>query len=140
MKKIQTKADMDNFDTLLGFIDTCNECTGFEKKMVYKIRLACEEIIVNVIKYAYPKSKGDLAIECDVHHGKSITITFIDQGIPFNPLEKEEPDIDAPAHEREIGGLGIFIVKQIMDKIEYKRENGKNFFKIKKHLGEDHVR
>lgn len=133
MKKIKTKAIMDNFNTLLDFIGTCSQEAGCDKKLINKIRLACEEIIVNVCNYAYPEIKGDIEITCDVQFGKSITITFIDQGIPFNPLEKEAPEINVPVNERQIGGLGIFIVRQIMDEVEYRRD-GSNILKVKKYL------
>ncbi|MBN2441178.1 MAG: ATP-binding protein [Spirochaetales bacterium] len=134
MRKIQKKADMVYFDAFLDFVDSCSVMVGFDKKDENKIRLACEEIIINIMKYAYPKSKGDITIRCDIQSGKSLTINIIDQGIEFNPLETEEPDIDSPVQERKIGGLGIFMVKKIMDSLEYQRIKDTNILTLKKSL------
>ena len=138
MRKIQNKAVMENFDAFLDFIDSCINETGFDKVIINKIRLACEEIIINIIKYAYPETKGDMTIHYRITKPACIHITFIDQGVSFNPLEIVEPDIDAPIQERQIGGLGIFIVKKVMDEVVYERIKGKNVLTIKKCPGEDH--
>jgi serine/threonine-protein kinase RsbW len=138
MKTITCQADMEHFDVFLGFIDSCSKETGFEKNIIHKIRLACEEIIINIIKYAYPGSKGEVTIQCRIEPSHSIYITFIDKGFAFNPLEIEEPDIESLIQERQIGGLGIFIVKKVMDEVLYRREEGNNILTIVKSLGEKH--
>jgi anti-sigma regulatory factor (Ser/Thr protein kinase) len=87
-----------------------------------------EEIFVNIAHYAYTPETGSVTIRMSVQ--ENIVIEFEDSGKPYNPLEKEDPDIKASAEEREVGGLGIFMVKKIMDKVEYRREGNKNILTI----------
>ena len=96
-----------------------------------QIDVAVEEIFVNVASYAYEGKEGNCQIEVDADPGNQyVTITFTDEGIPYNPLAKEDPDVTLSAEEREIGGLGIFIVKKSMDKTAYERKDNKNIFSM----------
>lgn len=106
-------------------------CT--DANTINQINLAVEEIFVNIVSYAYKDKEGSCFITVK-HTGKSIEFTFEDDGIPFNPLEKDPPDITLPTSKRKIGGLGIYLVKQIMDKVEYRYENNRNILKIKKEV------
>jgi sigma-B regulation protein RsbU (phosphoserine phosphatase) len=94
---------------------------------VGSIELAVEEIFVNVALYAYKESEtgGEVSIRCFADPDV-VSLEFSDGGVPFNPLEQNNPDITLSAEEREPGGLGIFLVKKIMNVIEYRREDGKN--------------
>ena len=83
------------------------------------------EIVENIVRYAYENGSGYLEASTEVFDGH-IRITFADAGKPFNPLDKDDPDITLSAADREIGGLGIFLCKQLMDHIEYKYEDGCN--------------
>lgn len=135
MADIIIPANMENFDRLMDFIQVEAENAGFDKKPVNKIRLACEEIIINVINYAYPDKEGDIEIKCNSNKdGSGFFIKIIDWGAPFNPLSKPEPDINAPADEREIGGLGIFLVRKVIDKFDYIREGNSNILTLFKYL------
>ena len=135
MADIIMPANMENFDKLMDFIQVEAENAGFDKKPVNKIRLACEEIIINVINYAYPDKEGDIEIKCNSNKDDSgFFIKIIDWGAPFNPLSKPEPDINAPADEREIGGLGIFLVRKVIDKFDYTREGNSNILTLFKYL------
>ncbi len=105
---------------------------GFEQKEIYDILIALDEILSNIVYYAYPDgSTGviDINIQFD---GSTIEIRFIDSGVPFDPLAKADPDLSIPVEEREIGGLGIFIVKKLMNEVSYVRENDKNILMITK--------
>ena len=102
-------------------------------KTYNQIHLAVEEIFVNIVQYAYKDKVGICTITIDDNED-NIDFVFEDNGIQFNPLEKELPDVTLPSDKREIGGLGIFLIEKTMDKIEYKYENGKNILKISKKL------
>ncbi len=105
---------------------------GFEQKEVYDILIALDEILSNIVYYAYPDgSTGVIDIEIKFD-GETIEIRFIDSGVPFDPLTKADPDLSIPVEEREIGGLGIFIVKKLMNEVSYVRENEKNILMISK--------
>ena len=134
MINIKLPAVMDNLDQMIDFV-----LKGLDAYKIndQKIRLACEEALVNVINYAYGEDTGELEIIKEVPSKENkICIEIIDEGIAFNPLKKEEPDINKSMEERSIGGLGIFMIKEIMDKVEYKREEGKNILKLEKYFDE----
>lgn len=102
--------------------------------LVYAVRLSCEEIIVNIISYAYPTgTEGYIWLNVTVEN-EELCIEIHDGGIPFNPVKKYDPDISQELEKREIGGLGIYLVRQMMDDVEYKYEEGKNKLMLKKRL------
>ena len=104
-----------------------------EHKVVYKIELALEELLVNVASYAYAPGHGIIDISYEIEDNpRTIVITIVDQGKAFNPLEMEDPDITLPSDERRIGGLGVFIVKNTMDELTYDRKDDKNILVVKK--------
>lgn len=91
------------------------------------LKIAYEEIVINVIHYAYGEDKGLIRVLIDfLEDPKRLFIEVQDHGVPFNPLERADPDINAPAEERSIGGLGIFMTKKIMDTVTYRRKDGMN--------------
>ena len=103
--------------------------------LAFKIRLSVEEVVENVVNYAYEGGMGWLEAGTELDEsGVVLTIVIKDAGVPFNPLEKEDPDITASAEERQIGGLGIFLCKQLMDGIVYRYEGGCNILTMTKHL------
>jgi len=131
MKEIVLDAKVDNLPQLLSIIDEELENAGCSMKGQMQIDVAVEEIFVNVASYAYEDGNGSCTIQVDTDPVNSyVTITFIDEGIPYNPLAKEDPDVTLSADEREIGGLGIFIVKKSMDKTAYERKDNKNVFSM----------
>ena len=132
MKELIIEASSDNLDTVFDFVNAELESVGCPMKTVMNINLAIEEIFVNISHYAYTHSTGDVVVRLDV--GSEIVIEFEDSGKPFNPLLKDDPDISINAAEREIGGLGIFMVKKIMDAVEYRNEDSKNILTIRKGL------
>lgn len=104
-----------------------------DEVLKFKLRLSIEEAVENVVRYAYDGGIGWL--ETDIHFDKDallLTIELRDAGTPFNPLEKEDPDINQRAEEREVGGLGIFLCKKMMDSIEYRYEDGNNVLTMTK--------
>ena len=132
MKELKIEAKAENLDSVMNFIVNELEAAGCSKKLQTQIKIAVEEIFVNISNYAYYPVVGGAVIRIVV--GDDVSIEFEDNGTPYNPLEKDDPDITAGAEEREIGGLGIFMVKNIMDSVEYRHENNKNVLLIRKAL------
>ena len=131
MKEIVLDAKVDNLPQLLSFVDEELEKAECSMKGQMQIDVAVEEIFVNVASYAYVDREGTCKIEVDADpEKKHVTITFTDEGIPYNPLAKEDPDVTLSAEEREIGGLGIFIVKKSMETTAYERKDDKNIFSM----------
>ncbi len=134
MKTLTLPAKLENLETLIDFVLSAAEPLGFDQKLKYKLRLAAEEMIVNVISYAYPGTSGEVTVATDIITEKDgISVEISDSGIPFNPLEKEDPDLTVPVKDRKIGGLGIFLLKEIMSEVSYRRENGRNILTFVKY-------
>lgn len=131
MDSLKVQATNDNLNKVIEFIDSALEKHGFSMKDQMKVDLSAEEIFVNIANYAYGEDTGDAEITVE-NKGGEIAISFIDSGTPYNPLEKEDPDITLSAEERQIGGLGIFLVKKNMDSVYYEYKDGKNIFTMTK--------
>ena len=102
-------------------------------KAQMQINIAIDEIFSNISYYAYQPNTGDVTVQLEISEEPAeVTITFIDQGIPYDPFSQEEPDTTLSADERKIGGLGIFMVKKSMDDLSYEYKDGKNILKMKK--------
>lgn len=99
--------------------------------LLFKIRLSIEEVTENIVRYAYENGAGPLVVSTR-REGDSLIISFSDYGKPFDPLNKPDPDITLSADERPIGGLGIFICKQMMDEVTYQFKDGANILTMKK--------
>lgn len=130
MKEMIIKAKIENLDAVLDFISGELAAADCPMKMQTQIAIAVEEIFVNIAHYAYRSEIGEATVRVTVD--KEVSIEFEDSGKPYNPLERKDPDITAGVQEREIGGLGILMVKHIMDAVEYRYEAGKNILFIRK--------
>ncbi len=132
--EITLKASMDNLDKALGFVEEQLEEAGCPMKISMKIAVCVEELFVNIVNYAYDGEEGEcqLAVEIDENQPHKVRLTLSDSGKSFNPLEKEDPDTTLDAEERDIGGLGIFMVKNIMDTISYERKDENNIIIMEK--------
>ena len=120
-------AKTESLSEVLRFVEQTLESFECPMKIQTAICVAIEEVFVNVAHYAYPQSEGDMTLHIDFDdQGRAVTFRMTDKGIPFNPLEKPDPDITLSAEDREIGGLGIFIAKKTMDSISYSYENEEN--------------
>ena len=126
------RAEIASLGIVTDFANHFMESCGYDNKFQTQMDIVVEEIYVNICSYAYPDSVGDAALELAVE-GDKLMLTFTDSGFAYNPLEREEPDITLSAQEREIGGLGIFMVRQIMDEVTYQRIDGKNVLKTVKY-------
>lgn len=133
VKTLGLEAKVQNLEQVLGFIRQNLEEAGAAPRPLNQILIAAEEIFVNISSYAYGKGTGTAEIRMTAENG-SAEIEFRDSGSPFDPLAKADPDVTLPAEERQIGGLGIFMVKKSMDDVLYRYEDGKNILTIRKKL------
>ena len=122
-------ANIENLDALLDFIEKGAKELGIENQTLYKILISTDEILTNIISYAYPEKTGDLKIGYypKKKEGKFV-IKIMDWGFPFNPLPKEADDLERGIDERKMGGLGIHMVRELVDEMTYKREGTSNVF------------
>ena len=133
MKELTLEAKVANLQQVLDFVDENLKSMRCPMKILMQIDVAVEEIFVNVASYAYTPNTGSVTIRMDLQEKpRAVVITFIDSGIPYNPLAKEDPDVSLSAEERSIGGLGIFMVKKTMDKMEYEYTDKQNILKMYK--------
>ena len=127
MTKQTFPAKIEALSDVLGFVDRMLELYECPMKIQMAICVAIEEIFVNVAHYAYGNGEGDMTLGIGFdEESREVTFRMADKGTPFDPLKKPDPDITLSAEDREIGGLGIFITKKTMDKVEYAYENGEN--------------
>lgn len=127
------EAKTEHLDEVLGRISRHLQQRNCPMKIQMQIEVAVEELFVNIAQYAYDREDGMVTIRVeDQEDPAAVVITFLDHGTPYNPLEKKDPDVTLSAEERQIGGLGIFLVKKTMDQVDYRYENGQNKLSIRK--------
>ena len=131
--ELEIEADNARLPEVTGFVESHLELIGCPMKTVMQIDVAVEEIFVNIANYAYAPGSGKATVRVEAESDtRQVTITFIDGGKPFDPTAKADPDVTLSADERDIGGLGIFMTKKIMDSVEYEYKDGKNVLVLKK--------
>ncbi|MBR1709118.1 MAG: ATP-binding protein [Clostridia bacterium] len=136
MKERTLAAVIDNIPEVTAFIEEQLEALDCPMKAQLQIDVAVDELFTNIAHYAYPDKTGSATVQFDDDEGAhTVSITCIDSGIPFDPLKKADPDVTLAAEEREVGGLGIFMVKKSMDNVTYRFENGHNILTIQKRIG-----
>ena len=137
MDYITVKATPESYEDIMEFVFTKikdeDNLYPSAERVIKDLRLACEEIFINIASYAYPEGSGSVEVGCEVSDGE-IFIIMKDNGVPFNPFDREEPDISVAIETRKVGGLGIFIAKRMVDSLCYERESGKNVLKMKKKI------
>lgn len=135
MKELELEALTDNLPRVLAFVDGELEAADCPMKIQMQIDIAVEEIFVNIANYAYSPEVGTATVRVEVMgEPPAVDITFIDGGVPYDPLAKADPDVTLSAEERQIGGLGIFMVKKTMDDVKYEYLDGHNILTLKKGL------
>ena len=129
-------ASLDQLEQVQTFVAEQLENCSCSSKVKFQLDVAVEEIFVNIAHYAFrPEQMGEATVRCCVGGSPlQVNIQFLDSGKPFNPLAKEDADITLSAEDREIGGLGILMVKKSMDAVDYTYEDGKNILTIKKSI------
>ncbi|MBR4380660.1 MAG: ATP-binding protein [Bacteroidaceae bacterium] len=131
-RTLELNNDIAEIPQLSAFIDTFAEEAGIDFSLVMSLQLALEEAVVNVMEYAYPKgTMGKVLITASVE-GNDLEFVISDSGKAFDPTAKAEVNVDLGVEDRPIGGLGIHLVRNIMDSVAYERKNGKNILTLRK--------
>lgn len=135
MKELTVDATIENIETVTAFVDEQLEVLECSMKAQMQIDIAIDELFSNIAHYAYNPEVGPATVRVEVQQDPlAVIVTFIDNGVPYDPLKKENPDITLSAEDREIGGLGIYMVKKSMDEISYEYKDGQNILSIKKNI------
>ena len=135
MAELTILAAVENLDQVLAFVDAELEKLDCPMKAQMQIDVAVEELFVNIAHYAYVPNQGSATIRVQTDgKNRSVEITFIDNGVPYDPVAKSDPDVTLSAEDRQIGGLGIYMVKKSMDDMRYEYRDGHNVLTITKKL------
>ena len=135
MKELTIAATVENIETVTDFVNEQLEALDCPMKAQMQIDIAIDELFGNIAHYAYHPEVGNATVRVEVtEEPLAVIVTFIDKGMPYDPLRAAEPDIALSAEERNLGGLGIYMVKKSMDEITYEYKDGKNILSIKKKL------
>ena len=129
-EEISLKPCLDNLDQVTDFIDNHLSERGVSNKLIFKVNMAIDEIYSNIARYS---GATEARVGCNVSENK-VSLRFVDNGSPYDPTVKEDPDTTLSAEEREIGGLGIYMVKKIMDEISYEYKDGRNILILEKNI------
>ena len=133
--ELEVEATVEQLQNVIDFVNAHLEAVDCPMKSQMQMEVAVEEIFVNIAHYAYAPEIGHATVRVEVSGDPvAVSITFIDRGVPYDPLAKEDPDVTLSAEERNIGGLGIFMTKKIMDDISYEYKDGQNILTLKKTL------
>lgn len=131
--ELTIESKLENVELLTDWINTIMEGCSYPRKIQTKIDVVIDELFSNIVYYAYPDSVGKTTIRLKIPEDRSnLTMVFIDSGEEYNPLVFEDPDITLSADDRAIGGLGILVVKSLMDDVRYERKNNQNFLTLYK--------
>lgn len=133
VKELTVDATIENIASVTAFVDEQLERLDCPMKTQVQVDIAIDELFSNIANYAYHPKVGAATVRVEVTEDPlAVVLTFIDNGVPYDPLAKADPDITLSAEEREIGGLGIYMVKKTMDDISYEYRDGQNILRIKK--------
>ena len=131
MKELTLTATVENIETVTDFVNEALETMDCPMKAQMQIDIAIDELFSNIAYYAYAPDTGDATVQVEAVSG-GVEVTFIDRGVPYDPLSNQDPDTGLSVEEREIGGLGIFMVKKSMNEVRYQHRDGQNILTIRK--------
>lgn len=134
MRELKIRALLSNLPQALAFVDGELEKLDCPLRTQTQIDIAVEEIFVNIVSYAYAPGEGDALLRVEAAPPGCVSITLVDSGTPYNPLAKPDPDVTLPARDRQIGGLGIYMVKKSMDDLKYEYRDGQNMLTLVKKI------
>ena len=135
MKELTINATVENIPAVTAFVDEQLEAFDCPMKAQMQIDIAIDELFSNIAYYSYNPDVGPATVRVEVvEDPMAVVITFIDNGVPYDPLAREDPDTTLSAEERDLGGLGIYMVKKSMDEVTYEYKDGQNILKIKKNI------
>ena len=134
-KELTVEARDEQLAAVQNFVQELLDSAGVSVKEQMQISIAVEEIFVNISHYAYTPDVGYATIRVRITENPAeLALTFLDRGVPYDPTKAQSPDLSLPASEREVGGLGIFMTKQLVDKICYEYRDGQNVLTLLRHL------
>ena len=132
---INTSAELKNLDNVIDEVRVFLTVAGASEDVTGRMEIVVEELFANVCSYSYKDGKGDVTVECSLDENKKdICLRMIDEGIPFDPFAADSVDVDEKAEDDSVGGLGIYMVKHIVDETEYERAGNKNIVQVRKKL------
>ena len=135
MKELTVDATVENIDAVTDFVNAALEEYSCSMKAQTQIDIAIDELFGNIARYAYHPQVGKATVQVEMEENTPVvTVTFRDHGMPYNPLNTQDPDVTLSAEEREIGGLGIYLVKKSMDEVLYEYQDGQNILRVKKKI------
>ncbi len=135
MTEMTLEAKVENLDRVLSMVEEFLNELHCPLRTQMRLAVVVEELYVNIASYAYTPGTGDATIRIEAERDPlTIVITLIDSGVPYDPLQKPDPDVTLAAKDRKIGGLGIFMAKKIMDEMKYQRKDGRNILTVRKRL------
>ncbi|MCI8377025.1 MAG: ATP-binding protein [Lachnospiraceae bacterium] len=135
MKELTVDATIENVAAVTAFVDEQLEQLDCPMKTKIQVDIAIDELFGNIANYAYNLEIGVATVRIEVTEDPlAVVITFIDNGVPYDPLAKADPDVTLSAEKRQIGGLGIYIVKKSMDNVSYEYKDGMNILTIRKNI------
>lgn len=134
MKEFHVDSNVENIPSVKKFVLSELEKLGCTERLMMQMKMAVDELFANISFYAYDSGTGPVTVQFDFEETSSAAVlTFIDEGKPYNPLEADEPDVELEADLRPIGGLGIFLVRNLMDDMLYEYKDGRNILTLKKY-------
>lgn len=135
MKELTLDATVENIPVVTDFVNEQMDALGCSVKVQMQIDVAIDELFSNIARYAYNPDVGPATVRVELtEEPLSVVVTFVDNGVPYDPLKRGDPDTTLSAEEREIGGLGVYMVKKSMDAVAYEYKDGQNVLKITKKL------
>ena len=130
MERVSWPARLESLPLVQEHVEDLAQRSGINGKRLIQLGVAVEEVVVNIINHAYSSTGGgDILVGFD-DRGEAIVVSLADTGLAFNPLEADEPDVEMSLLDRPIGGLGILMVKKLMDQVSYERRNGENILSL----------
>lgn len=126
LSKLKLPATLSNLRKFVELVSKCAEDQGLNSEKVTDIGVATEEALVNICNYAYQGEIGEVKVTCMLDDENRFIVEIEDKGVPFDVKALENPNLTLDIHEREVGGLGVFIIKKLMDEVKYRREGDKN--------------
>lgn len=134
MKTLRLPATMESLEPFRRFVLESLQRSNPVEEVVFKIELVLEEALTNVVHYAYPEAEGDVEVGCALEDHKRFCLRVRDWGLPFNPLERPDPEMGDEIAERKVGGLGIYLIRHLVDELHYQWHDGGNLMTFRFHL------
>ncbi len=126
METLLLPATMESLEICRMFVLGKLQELSVVQELEFKVELVLEEVLTNVIHYAYPEEPGEMEVTCTIEDNQDFCFRVTDWGIPFNPLERPDPELSQDVSERQVGGLGIYLVRHLVDELSYQREGNRN--------------